>query len=382
MGTAAESDARFMRQALALARGVLGLTAPNPAVGCVIVRGGKIAGRGATAPGGRPHAETRALARAGERARGATAYVTFEPCAHFGQTPPCADALVAAGVARVVIGCGDPDSRVRGRGIAILRRAGIDVTTDVLEADAREVNAGFISRVTRGRPLIILKLAMSMDGRIAAASGDSRWISSPASRELVHRWRRECDAVMVGAGTVLADDPRLTCRIAGGRDPVRVIVDARLRTPATARVYRQRSAAPTILITSRANLARARAKYARPGVEVAGIAVRGGHLALTALMREFAARGWGRVMIEGGAKLAGAALAAGIVDRVALFVAPRLFGAGLPAIDGLGFGLDLRGVRDSIQVVNPTARRIGPDWLLEGPVAPRRGRRRQPRGVR
>ncbi len=224
------TDSRFMREALALAESALGLTTPNPAVGCVLVRGGRVVGRGVTARGGRPHAETIALRRAGARARGATAYVSFEPCAHRGQTPPCAEALAAAGVARVVVGCLDPYPPVRGRGLAILRRAGIKVTVGVLEDECRRLNEGFITRVTRRRPFVLLKLAMSLDGRIATASGDSKWISSEPARQIVHRWRRECDAVMVGAGTVLADDPRLTCRMRGGRDPVRVIIDAALRT--------------------------------------------------------------------------------------------------------------------------------------------------------
>ena len=228
-----------MREAIALAQDRLGFTTPNPSVGCVIVRGGKVVGRGVTGDGGRPHGETVALADASALARGATAYVSFEPCAHFGQTPPCANALVAAGIKRVVIGCVDPDPRVSGQGIAILKRTKIDVTVGVLESEALRLNEGFITRTTLGRPLGILKLAMSMDGRIAAASGDSRWISSRESRELVHRWRRECDAVMVGAGTVIADDPRLTCRVAGGRDPVRVVVDAQLRTPPTARCLQE-----------------------------------------------------------------------------------------------------------------------------------------------
>ena len=199
-----------MREALSLAESRLGFTTPNPVVGCVLVRGGKVVGRGVTGDGGRPHAETNAISKAGSRARDATAYVTFEPCAHFGQTPPCAAALVEARVRRVVIGCGDPDPRVKGRGITILKRAGIAATMGVLEDEALHVNEGFITRVKLGRPMGLLKLAMSLDGRIAAESGDSRWISSEASRELVHRWRAQCDAVMVGAGTVLADNPRLT----------------------------------------------------------------------------------------------------------------------------------------------------------------------------
>jgi diaminohydroxyphosphoribosylaminopyrimidine deaminase/5-amino-6-(5-phosphoribosylamino)uracil reductase len=353
-----------MRKALALARGRLGLTTPNPTVGCVIVRGGKVVGRGVTGRGGRPHGETQALADAGALARGATAYVSFEPCAHFGKTPPCADALAAAGVKRVVIGCVDPDPRVRGRGIAILRRAKIEVAAGVLEDEAQRLNEGFITRITRGRPMGLLKLAMSMDGRIAAASGDSRWISSPPSREMVHRWRRECDAVMVGAGTVIADNPRLTCRIAGGRDPVRVVIDARLRTAPAARVYRERSSAPAILVTTPRNLARARRKYERPGVEVIAVAARDGKIELKRLMREFGRRGWCRVLIEGGANLAGSALSAGIVDRVAFFVAPKIIGVGLPAIDAMRS----RRVRDALQLSDLSARPVGDDWLLEARI--------------
>jgi diaminohydroxyphosphoribosylaminopyrimidine deaminase/5-amino-6-(5-phosphoribosylamino)uracil reductase len=353
-----------MREALALACDRLGLTSPNPTVGCVIVRGEKIVGRGVTGVGGRPHGETVAIADAGKRARGATAYVSFEPCAHFGQTPPCADALVEAGVKRVMIACVDPDSRVRGRGIAILRRAKIHVTTGVIEDEATRLNEGFITRVSRGRPMGILKLAMSLDGRIAAADGDSHWISSAESRQLVHRWRRECDAVMVGAGTVIADNPRLTCRIAGGRDPVRVVIDARLRTSPEARIYRQRSKAPTILVTTQANLASAQEKFGHRGVEVIAVASHGDEIELERLMLEFGHRGWCRVLIEGGANLAGSALSAGIVERVALFVAPKILGAGLPAIEGI----KSRDMRDALALTDLSARIVGGDCLLEARV--------------
>jgi diaminohydroxyphosphoribosylaminopyrimidine deaminase/5-amino-6-(5-phosphoribosylamino)uracil reductase len=227
----------------------------------------------------------------------------------------------------------------------------------VLEEEAKRLNEGFITRITLGRPRGILKLAMSLDGRIAPAKGDSRsrWISSPASRELVHRWRAECDAVMVGAGTVIADNPQLTCRIAGGRDPIRIVIDARLRTAPTARIYRQRSKAATIIVTTNANLARARRKYERAGVEAIAVNTRAGELALDDLMREFGRRGWCNVLIEGGAKLAGSALAAGIVDRVAFFVAPKILGAGLPAIDAT----------HAPELTDFTARQVGDDWLLE-----------------
>jgi diaminohydroxyphosphoribosylaminopyrimidine deaminase/5-amino-6-(5-phosphoribosylamino)uracil reductase len=357
-----------MRKALTLARRMLGRTAPNPAVGCVIVRSGRIVGQGATAAGGRPHAEAVALARAGAKARGASAYVSFEPCAHQGRTPPCARALAEAGVRRVVIGCVDPYPPVRGRGLAILRAANVQVIGGVLENECRRLNQGFISRVTRGRPFATLKLALSIDGRISAASGDSQWISSVASRALVHRWRNEADAVMVGAGTVLADNPRLTCRVAGGRDPVRVIVDGRLRCPPRARVFVERSAAPALLVTTTANVARARRRYGGARVEVIGCPARGGaEIDLRALMRELGRRGWCNVLIEGGAHLAGSALAARVVDRVAFFTAPIVIGAGTPAIEGLGCAR----VRNAIALNGLSVRRLGGDLLIEAQVATR-----------
>ncbi len=375
----AVADERFMRVAMELARANLGLTTPNPAVGCVIVRGGRMVGRGATAAGGRPHAETVALAAAGARARGATAYVSLEPCAHHGQTPPCAKALAAAGVARVVAGCLDPYPPVRGRGLAILRRAGIEVATGVCESECRRLNEGFIARVTRGRPFVTLKLAMTLDGRIAAPGGDSQWISSEESRALVHRWRREADVVMVGAATVAADDPRLNCRIEGGRDPARLIVDGRLSAPPGAKVFHLPSAAPTMLATTAANLARARRRYRAdsdgPALELIGMPAHAGRIDLAALMRELGRRGYGKVLIEGGANLAGAALAAGIVDRVAFFAAPKILGGGAPAVDGLG----LRRIADAIRLENPRATPVGGDLLIEAEVAQRRARQRPAR---
>ncbi|HEY2484742.1 MAG TPA: bifunctional diaminohydroxyphosphoribosylaminopyrimidine deaminase/5-amino-6-(5-phosphoribosylamino)uracil reductase RibD [Candidatus Binataceae bacterium] len=360
-GARAESDRRFMRRALALARARAGLTTPNPSVGCVLVRGGRVVGQGATGRGGRPHAETIALTKAGRLARGATAYVTFEPCAHRGRTPACAGALVAGGITRAVVGCLDPYPPVRGRGIAILRRAGISVATGVLENECRALNEGFITRVTRRRPFGILKLATSLDGRIAATSGDSQWISSARSRVIVHRWRRECDAVVVGAGTVIKDNPQLTCRIARGRDPVRVVIDARLRTPPTALIFTERSDATALLVTLGKNVQRARRRYASGRVEVLGCSERDGAIDLKAMMAEFARRGWCKVLFEGGAHLAGSALRARIIDRVAFFIAPKVLGAGLPAVQGL----ETRRVREAIGLTNLSVRRIDGDALIE-----------------
>lgn len=357
-----EIDRRFMGMAIALGTLALGAATPNPAVGCVLVKGGKIVGFGRTAPGGRPHGETEAIKEAGRRARGATAYVSLEPCAHFGQTPPCAQALVRAGVRRVVIGCVDPFPQVRGRGIAILRRAGIEVTAGVCEEEAKRANEGFFTRVEKGRPMVTLKLAITLDGRIAAASGDSRWISSEESRAIVHEWRRESDAVMVGAGTVNADNPRLTCRIEGGRDPVRVIIDAKLSTAPTARVYRQRSMAGAMVVTTGRNADAARRRYGSPRVEVIAAKSRGGEIDLADVMRQCGERGWNRVLLEGGAHLAASALDSGIVDRVAFFIAPRILGGGLSAVEGLEFAT----IKDSIRLVDLAVRRIGADLLVEG----------------
>jgi diaminohydroxyphosphoribosylaminopyrimidine deaminase/5-amino-6-(5-phosphoribosylamino)uracil reductase len=356
-------DEHFMGQALLLAAGVLGRTSPNPAVGCVIVNQGRVVGRGATAAGGRPHAETQALQAAGRRARGAVAYVTLEPCAHIGQTPPCAQALVDAGVGRVVIGCIDPYPAVRGRGVSRLRAAGIEVVVGVRQAQCQRLNEGFICRVSKGRPFGLLKLALTLDGRIAVPG--RRWLSGAPARALVHRWRNECDVVMVGAGAVIADNPRLTCRIKGGRDPVRVLLDAHLRVPATARLFRQRSNAPSLLATLAAHTATARERYR---AEILALpANRAGLVDLNALMTQLAERGWSKVMIEGGAHLAAAALAAGVVDRVAFFLAPRIAGSGLPAIGAI------ESLPDGLALRDLTATAIGQDWLLEG--TPRRARR-------
>jgi diaminohydroxyphosphoribosylaminopyrimidine deaminase/5-amino-6-(5-phosphoribosylamino)uracil reductase len=359
-----ERDSRLMEEAIALAESALGFTSPNPAVGCVIVAGGKIVARGATASGGRPHAEAVALAKAGTRARGATAYVSLEPCAHFGQTPPCANALVEAGIKRVVIGCGDPFPKVRGKGIAILKKAGIAVTLGVLEDECRLINQGFFTRVEKGRPMVTLKLAMTLDGRIATASGDSQWISGEESRALVHRWRRYSDAVMVGAGTVIADNPRLTCRDEGGRDPYRVILDAKLRTDPRSRVFTQRSNASTILVTTTANYKKAHERYGSTRTEVLPMKKVGNEIALMPLLHEFGQRGWNRVTVEGGAHLAASAIRQKVVDRIALFVAPKILGGGLSAIEGLG----ILKMKDSIGLDDLEVWQIGDDLLIEARI--------------
>ena len=328
-----------MRAALALARRGLGNTWPNPAVGCVLVRDGRVVGRGTTAPGGRPHAETVALAQAGGLAHGATAYVTLEPCSHHGRTPPCADALIAAGVARVVVACGDPDPRVDGCGVAMLRAAGIEVAIGLMAKEAEALQAGFLTRVRLGRPMVTLKLASTLDGRIATHTGESQWITGPEARRAAHALRGQHDAVLAGIGTVLADDPELTCRIPGYRKnpDLRIVVDSRLRTPPTARVVATAMAVPTWLLhRADADAGRARALQDAGArlIEVPG-AEQGVDLA--AGLQALGAAGLTRVLVEGGAQIAGGLLRAGLVDRIAWFHAPGVMGGdGWPAAQAFG----------------------------------------------
>lgn len=332
-----------MRAALALARRGLGQTWPNPSVGCVLVRDGRVVARGVTAAGGRPHAEAAALLAAGKTARGATAYVTLEPCSHHGQTPPCARALVAAGVARVVVGCADPDPRVDGRGVAMLRAGGIEVSTGVLAAEAEAVQMGFLTRVRLGRPMVTLKLASTLDGRIATAAGESQWITGPDARRMGHMLRGSHDAVMVGVGTVLADDPALTCRVPGlrRRPVVRVVLDSGLRMGLGSGLVRTAREAPVWVLhrpVAGASADAARAEALRDAGVVLLEAPGGpGGVDLAAAMQALGRMGLTRVLAEGGGRVAGALLGAKLVDRVAWFHAPAVMGGdGWPAAAGFG----------------------------------------------
>ncbi|MFM8615078.1 MAG: bifunctional diaminohydroxyphosphoribosylaminopyrimidine deaminase/5-amino-6-(5-phosphoribosylamino)uracil reductase RibD [Alphaproteobacteria bacterium] len=332
-------DLLHMRAALALARRGLGNAWPNPAVGCVLVKDGRVIGRGWTQPGGRPHAETEALRRAGEAARGATAYVTLEPCSHHGRTPPCCEALAGAGIARVVMAMRDPDPRVNGRGLAMLRGAGIVVEEGLLEAEARALNAGFFRRIQAGMPVVTLKLASTLDGRIATATGESRWITGEAARREVHALRARHDAILVGSGTVLADDPDLTCRIPGmERVPMlRVVADARLRTPEASRLVQGAEVAPVLIITAPGHPPAAQAPFMAAGADIVTVpAHAAGGLDLPSLLRALGRRGVTRVLAEGGAGLAAALLRQGLVDRLVWFHAPAVMGGdGHPALEGL-----------------------------------------------
>jgi len=332
-------DRWHMRAAIGLASRGLGRVAPNPAVGCIIVRDGRVVGRGFTQPGGRPHAETEALREAGDLARGATAYVSLEPCSHHGRTPPCADALIAAGVARVVVAATDPDPRVSGQGIARLRAAGIEVTEKVCEAEARTVNEGFFRRIADGRPMVTLKLATSLDGMIAAPGGDSRWITGDEARRAGHLLRALHDAVLTGVGTVLADDPMMDCRIEGlsHRSPIRVVADSSLRTPLDSRLVRTARDVPLWLVTTGHAAASHGDRYAAAGAEVLTVPTADGGLDIKAVLRLLAERGVTRVLAESGRAVAGSLLRADLVDRIAWFRAAAVIGGdGVTAVQSLG----------------------------------------------
>ncbi len=325
-GGAGRLDLGSMRTALALARRGLGTVWPNPAVGCVIVKTGRVVGRGWTQPGGRPHGETEALRRAGEAARGATAYVSLEPCCHWGQTPPCADALIDAGVKRVLVAIEDPDPRVAGAGLHRLRAAGIAVETGLCAEEAAEINAGFLTRLRLGRPFVTLKLATSLDGHNAIASGESQWITGPPARERAHMMRATHDAIMVGTGTVLADDPQLTCRLPGldHRSPVRVVIDRHLRIPPTAQLITEARRVPTWLITLPTSDPTRRRAFLDSGVSLIDLdADREGHIDLAAALQVLGERGITRLLVEGGAQLAAALLRCRLVDRLAWVHAPH-----------------------------------------------------------
>lgn len=336
-----ETDARFMALALSLGARGLGRVWPNPAVGCVIVREGRIVGRGWTAPGGRPHAESQALARAGDAARGATAFVSLEPCSHHGQTPPCAEALVAAGVTRVVTALEDPDPRVAGRGHARLRAAGIEVLSGVLSDRAARAHRGFLLNRTEGRPALTLKLAASFDGRIATATGESRWITGPGARRMVHAMRAAHDAVMIGGGTARADDPRLTVRgLGAGHHPVRVVCSRRLDLPTDGRLAQSAAEVPLWLCHGPGLDPRRAADWAARGARLIEVATgAGAQLDPAGILAALGAAGLTRVFCEGGGSLAAAFLSAGLVDELVGFTAGLALGAeGRPALGALGLG--------------------------------------------
>lgn len=345
-----------MALALSLGRRGLGRVWPNPAVGCVIVRDGLIVGRGHTADGGRPHAEALALAQAGTAARGATAYVTLEPCAHHGKTPPCADALIKAGLQRVVVAVGDPHPQVSGKGFDMLRAAGVQVDMGVLREHAKRDHAGFLLTHTQGRPLVTLKMAGTLDGRIATASGESQWITGPDARRAVHMMRARHDAVMVGAGTVRADDPSLTVRGLGtSRQPVRVVVSRNMRIPATGQLARTARTTPVWICHGHDADVEA---WTDQGAVSLPCGLDAGQVDLAVVLRVLADRGITRVFCEGGGMLAASLLQADLVDELVVFSAGLAIGAeGTPALAAMGVDQLVNAPRYSLDSVT----QIGPD---------------------
>lgn len=332
-------DKRWMRVALSLAKRGLGQVAPNPAVGCILVKNGIVVGRGWTQPSGRPHAETMALSEAKDRAQGAAAFVTLEPCAHTGKTGPCAEALVAAGVSRVIIATLDPDPRVSGEGIRILERAGIEVTCGVMKAQADFVNSAFLKRINLKKAFFTLKTATTLDGRIALANGESKWITGPQARQMGHRLRATHDAILVGSGTVLADNPSLTCRLNGveERDPIRVLLDGSGRIPNESKVLNK--GVQTISFSSDGRV---------DPHDLAEVAT------------DLANEGINSILIEGGGQVAASFLKAGLVDRLEVFSAGKFIGSsGISAIHDLG----LAKLADSPHFTLRKIRRLGPDML-------------------
>lgn len=365
--SASASDQQFMARALELARKGLYSTHPNPRVGCVIVRDGQIVGEGWHARAGEPHAEVHALRQAGARAQGATAYVTLEPCSHHGRTPPCADALVSAGVARVVAAMQDPNPEVSGKGLLRLMHAGIAVQSGVLEAEARVLNAGFIKRMEQGLPFVRVKLAMSLDGRTAMASGESQWITGPEARSAVQRLRARASAILTGADTVLTDQARLTVRpdelglgaelaaLAVSRPPLRVLVDGRLRVPLSAPFYQT---GPALVATCAA--ASARDRFLEDGHELLAVPGSNGHVDLRKLLMELAGRGANELLVEAGPRLAGAFARAGLVDEYQLFVAPKFLGSSArPLLDW-----PLARMAEAQELEIREIRAVGADWRI------------------
>lgn len=362
-----DGNKEFMLRALELAARATGRTSPNPLVGAVVVKDGKIVGEGYHQQAGKPHAEVIALEAAGENARHATLYVTLEPCNHYGKTPPCTEAIIKSGISTVYTATLDPNPLVSGRGIERLKEAGIDVNVGLLEQEARDLNQFFFKFVTRGLPFVALKTAMTLDGKIATHTGDSRWITNEKSREYVHQLRNTFDALMVGIGTVLKDDPRLNTRLPhqeDTRDPVRLIIDARLETPTTSQILQTAGRQETIFYClSGADPSRIK-EFQSMGAEVVVIRDRSGRVPLEEVLRDVAQRGLISVLMEAGSQINAYALENRLVDKVYWFIAPRICG-GDRAVSPVG-GQGIDSMSQTIDLKNVTIRTFDEDILIEG----------------
>ncbi len=343
---------RYMLAAIQLGKKGLGKTSPNPAVGCVIAKHKKIVGAGFHKRFGAAHAEIGALNKAGSKARGASLYVNLEPCIHFGKTPPCVDAIIKSGIKKVFVGMHDPNPVNNGKGIKILRSAGIKVKVGVCNKWAKDLNAPFIKYITKNFPYVTLKMAQSLDGKIAARLGDSKWITCKDSRRLVHQIRQQVDAVMVGVGTVVKDNPLLTAR-SKDRQPVKIIVDSKLRTPLNSRIFSKKSPAKTIIAATNSAPKKRIKKLLKKNVEILPVRGKNGRVDLKALMKLLANKGLINILVEGGAELAASLLNEGLVDRVLFFVAPKIIG-------------NKNKISQALAVKGLTVKKIASDFLFEG----------------
>lgn len=356
----------FMAMALKQAKRGLGRTRPNPMVGCVVVKDGEVIAQGYHARAGDDHAEVVALHRAGEAARGSDVYVTLEPCNHFGRTPPCTVSLIEAGVARVFIGIRDPNELVNGRGIRKLRRAGIQVETGILKDECRKLNEAFNHFIGTKRPFMVAKIAQSLDGRVATRAGQSKWITGEKARKFGHQLRHQCDGIMVGIGTVLADNPSLTCRMRGGVDPVRIILDSQARTPLKSnilKVIKKSKAATWIFVDKKAPAGKVSA-LEKAGAEVIRVRSRGGQLSLEHVLEILGKRDLLSVLVEGGPSLMGSLFDGGFISKVHAFVAPLVIGGedATPSVGGQG----ARRLTDAYRLDELEVQRLGCDVLLTG----------------
>lgn len=358
------TDEAFIRRTFELAAQARGWTSPNPMVGAVIVRDGRVVAEGYHRRAGLPHAEVEALNAAGEAARGSTLYVNLEPCCHTGRTGPCTEAIIAAGVKRVVAAMADPNPVVSGKGFARLKESGVEVEFGILEREAHRLNEAFIKFITTRRPFVILKTAMSLDGKIATATGESKWITGEDAREYVHQLRNTCDAVLVGIGTVLKDDPSLTTRLpGGGRDPVRVIVDSRARTPLKARVLNQQSEAAAFIAVTEMAPPERMAALRQAGAQVL-VCGPGPTVDLEFLLTALAEREIASVLVEGGSAVNASFLLQGLVDKLVWFIAPLIIG-GREAIGPVG-GSGVRSLAKAIRLSELNVRQLGSDLCIEG----------------
>ncbi len=360
------NDREYMEAALQLAKKGCGWTSPNPMVGAVIVKNGRIIGQGWHEKYGQPHAERNALSSCTESPRGATMYVTLEPCCHFGRQPPCVNAILDAGIKRVAVGSGDPNPLVSGKGLQLLREHGIEVTEHVLQEDCDRLNQVFFHYIQTKRPYIIMKYAMTMDGKIAACTGDSKWVTGGTARDHVQQMRHRCTAIMAGVGTILADDPLLTCRIPDRKSPVRIICDTHLRTPRTAQVVTTARQTPTIIATCCEEKSR-RHSYESYGCRILIIDQRNGHVNLQRLVEQLGQEQIDSILLEGGGTLNWSALENQLVQKVQAYIAPKLIGGqtAKTPVEGRGFPA----LSDAVCLKNNTIIRLGEDFLIESEVA-------------